>query len=265
MEQLLDDLTDLGLSGYEAAVYMTLLGRGGLAPAEVASRARVPRQRVYDVLESLAQKGLCAFRDTAPKTYFAVDPALALETLSQQRAEALERERERTAAKARSLIAELLPVFQAGRGQNDPLRYIEVLSDPDRIAAQALEFARSSQRQVNACIRRPLIISQEQNWRFLREPLARGVVYRALYERAVLDDEELREWMTTFREWGQMIRIVEQLPVKMHAFDNNTALLSMQDPVGGPPSFTAISIRHEGTVAFLNMAFEHLWEQGETF
>lgn len=71
--------------------------------------------------------------------------------------------------------------------------------------------------------------------------------------------------MKTFRGWGQQIRLVSELPVKMNAFDDEAVLLSMQDPVGGPPSFTALAIRHRGTVAFLNLAFERLWEQGETF
>lgn len=51
----------------------------------------------------------------------------------------------------------------------------------------------------------------------------------------------------------------------MNAVDSEAALLSMQDPVGGPPSFTAITVRHRGTVTFLNMAFERLWEQAQPF
>jgi sugar-specific transcriptional regulator TrmB len=263
VEPLLDALSELGLNGYESAAYLALLARSGLAPTELAIRAKVPRQRIYDVLESLAHKGLCTSRDTTPRTYYAVTPTLALEGLSQQRAAALEMEREKTARTAQELIAQLLPIFQTGRGQNDPLAYIEVLSEPSRIAARALELARSAQRSVNSCIRRPLILSREQNWRFIQEPLQRGVCYRALYETSASDDAELREWMITFQEWGQQIRLVPVLPVKMNSFDEQAALLSMQDPVGGPPSFTALAIRHPGTVAFLNMAFERLWDQGQ--
>jgi len=263
MEPFIDALSELGLSGYEAAVYLALLARGGLTPTELAGRAKVPRQRVYDVLENLAGKGLCTSRDTTPKTFFAIDPTLAVEGLSQQRAAVLERERRKAAGTAQELILHLLPLFEAGRGQNDPLAYIEVLTEPSRIATRALEFASAAKVSVNSCIRRPLIISEEQNWRFIREPLQRGLHYRALYETSALEDEELREWMRTFREWGQQISLIPELPVKMNAFDAEAALLSMQDPVGGPPSFTAITIRHRGTVAFLNMAFEHLWEQAK--
>ena len=260
VEHLLDNLTDLGLNGYEAAVYLALLGRTGMTPTELAARAKVPRQRIYDVLGALAEKGLCVSRDTAPKTFFGVDPALGLEALSRRRAEALEREREQTARLAHDLIPQLMPLFQAGRGQSDPLAYIEVLSDPDRIAARALDLARAARVRVNSCIKRPLILSPEQNWRFLREPLAHGALYRAVYERAALEDETVREWITTFRAAGQQVRIAEDVPLKMQAFDGEAVLLSMQDPVGGPPAFTALAIRHRGTVALLNMAFERLWE-----
>jgi predicted transcriptional regulator len=265
MEHQIENLTELGLSGYEAAVYLALLARGGMTPSELSTRARIPRQRIYDVLESLTAKGLCTGRDTTPKTYFGGDPSLVLESLSQRRALELERERERTARRVHDLIAELAPVFEAGRDQNDPLSYIEVLGDTGRIAARALELARSAESCVNSCIKRPLILSPEQNWRFLREPLSHGVLYRAVYERSALEDAELRDWMTTLNGWGQQIRIAEELPIKMQAFDEDAALLSMQDPVGGPPSFTALVIRHRGTVAFLNMAFERLWQQSEPF
>lgn len=263
MDSNQNDLVSLGLNGYEAAAYLALLGRGGLTPTELSARAKVPRQRVYDVLESLAGKGLCSVRDTSPKTYFAVDPAKALEALSQQRALELQRERERTEQQAQSLIDRLGPLFQAGRSEVDPLQYVEVLTGPERIEARAFSLAQSAQRCVNSLIMRPLILSSEHNWRFLTVPLEKGLRYRALYERAALEDVELRGWMEELGRRGQQIRLVAELPLKMQAFDDEVALLSMQDPVGGPPSFTALAIRHRGTVALLNLAFERLWDEGE--
>ena len=263
MEHLLDHLSELGLTGYEALVYLALLSRAGLSPVELAGRAKVPRQRIYDVLEALSQKGLCLSRDTSPRTYFGIDPTIALEHLSRQKAEKLEREREQAARTARDLIAELTPLFQAGGGLDNPLNYIEILGDPNGIAARALELARAARVRVNSCIKLPLIMSAEQNWRFLREPLAHVALYRALYEGAALETPQIQEWIDTYRETGQQIRIADAIPVKMQAFDDHTVMLSMQDPVGGPPSFTMAVIRHPGTVEFLNMAFERLWENSD--
>jgi hypothetical protein len=259
------DLSSLGLNGYESSVYVALLGRSGLTSSEAANRARIPRQRIYDILQSLESKGLCTARDTSPKTFYPVDPGIALPVLSQLRAGELERERRAIAESASLLAATLGPLFLAGLGQNDPLQYVEILADPIRIATRATALAGAAKIHVNSLIKRPLILSSEQNREYLHAPLERGIRYRALYEHAAREDAELSEWMADLSAKGQEVRLAESLPVKMQAFDDEIALLSMQDPVGGPPSFTALAIRHRGTVALLNLAFERLWEQGEPY
>jgi hypothetical protein len=168
-------------------------------------------------------------------------------------------------ASAVELAGLLGPIFQAGRAENDPLQYVEALCDAARISARAVELAGASRSHVNSLVARPMILSSEQNRRFLHVPLERGVRYRALYERSALEDEELRGWMDELERLGQEIRVVETLPVKMQAFDDEVVLLSMKDPVGGSPTFTALAIRHRGAVALLNLAFERLWEEGQPY
>ncbi len=265
MEKLISALSELGLTSYEAATYLALLGRSSFTSTELAARAKIPRQRIYDVLASLEDKGLCLSRDTSPRSFIGIAPQIALEALNQQRADEFERERQRMVQQASVLIEELNPIYQVGRGHNDPLGYIDVLGDPSRIAHKALELAQSVRFRVNSCIKRPFILTKEQNWQFMRSPLKRGVIYRAIYETSALDDEELRVWLTTLSKWGQEIRLISELPTKMQAFDDDTVLVSMQDPVGGPPSFTALAIRHRGMVTMMNLAFEQLWSKSEPF
>lgn len=262
-DELTTALAEMGLTGYESAAYLALLGRSSFTPTELARRAKIPRQRVYDVLDSLEAKGLCVCRDTSPRTCVALDPARALEVLRERRVHNLERERQVVDRRALELMEELAPLYQAGRDESHPFSYIDVLADQASIAAHALELAGGTRNRLNSCIKRPLILNQEQNWRFIREPLSRGVDYRAVYEAAALEDEELSAWMATFSAWGQKIRVVNRLPLKMQAFDDEAVLLSMQDPVGGPPSFTAVAIRHRGMVEMMNLAFEALWESAE--
>ncbi len=259
------ELAELGLNAYEGSVYLALLGRSGQTSTQLATRAGVPRQRIYDVLGSLEEKGLCTGRDTTPRTFYAADPRKALPALSARRAAELQRERERAQTVAAALVEQLGPMFLAGKRERDPLQYVEALADPARIAARAVELAGAARRHVSSLIKRPLIISPEQNRAFLHVPLDRKVRYRALYDDAALDDAELRAWMDELGPKGQEIRTVPSLPVKLQLFDDEVALLSMQDPVGGPPSFTAIVIRHRGAVALLNLAFEALWAQGAPY
>ena len=252
-------MTALGLNAYEASVYMALLGRPELASADIARRAGVPRQRVYDVLGSLVSKGLCLARDTVPRTYIAVDPRIALDLLVQDRTAALEKQRAEARALAELLTAQLAPVFAAGRGQNDPLAYVEVLSGPSRIAHRALALAEAAKKSVNSCIKRPIILSHEQNMTFMKAPLGRGIRYRALFDAESMEDAEFLGWMNQFGGLGLETRITTELPLKMQAFDDEVVLISMQDPTGGEPSFTAVAIHNRGAVAMFNLAFEHLW------
>ncbi len=258
-------LTALGLTAYEAGAYAALLGRPELSPAEIAGRAGIPRQRVYDVLGTLAAKGLCTVRDKTPKTYVAVDPALALDLLAQERSAVLARQQEEARTLAARLTRELGPVFASGRGQNDPLAYVEVLSGPTRIAHRALALAAAATRSVNSCIRQPMILSEDQNRTFMQAPLGRGLAYRALCDNGILEDSGLRDLLGRFRGQGLEVRVAPELPLKMQAFDDEVALLSMQDPAGGPPSFTAVVIHNRGVVSMLNLAFECLWAGAEPF
>ncbi|MDR3438027.1 helix-turn-helix domain-containing protein [Telmatospirillum sp.] len=258
-------LISLGLNAYEAAAYVALLGRPELSSSEVATLANVPRQRIYDILASLIAKGLCIARETTPKTYFACSPETALDLLAGERVAALERQQRDIEATAARAAAELLPIFAAGRGQTDPLAYVGVLSGTTRIAQQALALAQAAKISVKSCIKRPMILSKEQNWTFLKAPLGRGLTYRALCDADLLDDAELLDWMNQFRDWGLAIRVVPELPLKMQAFDEETVLISMQDPTAGQPSFTAITVHNRGLVAMLNLAFEHLWDAALPF
>lgn len=262
---LVTALSELGLTSYEAAAYLTLLGRNSFTPTELATQAKIPRQRIYDVLSSLESKGLCLSRDTSPRAFAAIDPDLALVALNQHRAAEFERERQRVSQRSAELITELGPLYQAGRDHTDPLSYIEVLGDPIRISVKALELARLARFRVNSCIKNPMILTPEQNLKFLREPLKRGIAYRAIYETSALEDQELRSLLTTCHQWGQEIRLISEMPLKMQAFDDDVVLVSMQDPVGGPPSFTALTIRHPGMVVMMNLAFDRLWEKSEPF
>ncbi len=57
-----DRLVRLGLTTYEARAYVTLVRRDSFTAAQIARTAGLPRQRIYDVLASLVEKGLASAR-----------------------------------------------------------------------------------------------------------------------------------------------------------------------------------------------------------
>lgn len=50
-------LQQVGLNAYEARSYLVLLGHPRFKALELAARAHVPRQKIYEVLDSLVEKG----------------------------------------------------------------------------------------------------------------------------------------------------------------------------------------------------------------
>ncbi|MBM3282350.1 MAG: hypothetical protein FJY86_03355 [Candidatus Diapherotrites archaeon] len=82
MNAALDEfLTKLGLTEYEVKALSTLFALREADSPDVAKAAQVPKTRVYDVLDSLVEKGLVVKMATRPKKYRALSPNEALQKL----------------------------------------------------------------------------------------------------------------------------------------------------------------------------------------
>lgn len=264
-EALLHRLNELGLTTYEAAVYLALLERADYTPADLAQRAAVPRQRIYDVLSSLEEKGFCLTKSTRPRMYSGVDPAIALEHYRSAKERQLSEESARIRSLAATAAEELSSIYRSGLVKNDPFRYLEVLRTAGTIAQRAVDIAKETTTCVNSFVKLPLILTGEQNNRFIHEPLKRGILYQSVYEESFLESEGGYDFARACYDLGQQVRVSAHLPVKMQVFDDRVALLSLQDPVGGIPSFTALLLHHVGMVETLNITFESIWNQAEPF
>lgn len=263
-EAQIDQLIGLGLNRYEATAYSSLLGRQGYTPAQVGAYAGVPRQRIYDVLAALSVRGLCIERHVGgQRLFYAVDPAVALPALIDERRRQSEAEHERLQGQAAALVRMLAPAFAAGSDVVDPLDYVDVLLDRRRVSERALSMAQVAEREICVLFKLPLVGGEAENFAEVRVPRERGVRYRALYERTLLDDETLRGWVRQFVRWGQEIRVVPNLPLKCNLYDGRAALLSLENPVTGTPSLTALCVTHPGLAQMLTIAFEGMWAQGE--
>ncbi|GEM_PF-3227236 len=73
-ERTMRALRNLGLSSYEARVYVTLVRSGALTASEVSSQSRIPFSRVYDVLAALERGGWITIEQGRPKRYVPKSP-----------------------------------------------------------------------------------------------------------------------------------------------------------------------------------------------
>jgi sugar-specific transcriptional regulator TrmB len=86
-----ESLEQLGLSNYEARVFVALQRLGVATAREVHETAEVPRSQVYGAAEALEERGLVELQQSTPKRYRPVSLAAAEERLASR----LDRERDR--------------------------------------------------------------------------------------------------------------------------------------------------------------------------
>lgn len=79
--EILSALRDLGLTGSEARVYVALVARGVSSATDIARDARVPHPRIYDIMASLAAKGLVEIQTGKRRKYKAIEPDVAFKRI----------------------------------------------------------------------------------------------------------------------------------------------------------------------------------------
>ena len=95
---------------------------------ELAARAHVPRQKIYEILDSLVEKGFARVVQEKTKLFSAVEPGMAIPSYLLRRRQLLEHELAEQSHSADSLIDELKNVYaqgQVGRGTLDYLRIVD--------------------------------------------------------------------------------------------------------------------------------------------
>ncbi|HII38523.1 TPA: TrmB family transcriptional regulator [Candidatus Micrarchaeota archaeon] len=85
--EILDGLRKLGLNQYEARAYHALHSSDTSTAGELSETAELPRPRVYDVLNSLQEKGFVVLQPGRPVRYAALPLDEAIKTLGKQKQE----------------------------------------------------------------------------------------------------------------------------------------------------------------------------------
>lgn len=256
---LASELTRLGLTSYEARAYVALLGRHSFTAAQVARQAELPRQRIYDVLESLVGKGMAAARPGQVIKYAATEPGPAIERLVATRRNELKRLEEAASRTAESLSA----AFAAGREHSDPLEYIEVLREPRAINARFDELQAAARKEILVFTRPPYAKPPQENIEGLE--VTRRIEARSLYEASVFDDPAVVAGVRRFIRAGEKARVVDSLPLKLVIIDSAIVMFGMQDPVASGSDLTIMVVDHPSLAAVLRMAFDAYWASGIDF
>src|SRR5713226_1226312 len=109
-------LQAMGLNAYEARSYLVLVGHPRFKALELAARAHVPRQKIYEVLDSMVEKGFAQVIQEKTKLFSAIEPNLAIPGYLARRAQTVERELTEQSRMADGLVIDLTAAYFEGQG-----------------------------------------------------------------------------------------------------------------------------------------------------
>ena len=253
-------LQQLGLNAYESRSYLVLLGHPRFKALELAARAHVPRQKIYEVLDSLVEKGFAQVVQERTKLFSAVEPSLAIPGyLSRQRL-ALEQELADHGRTGAALTGELTALYSEGQGGRGTLDYLRIVSEPAQTAAEYRRMLANVKTDYLEFSRPPYAVDPLKE-QMVKQAAGNGVRCRLLIEAARLDEEH-RQRLADYAAVGVEVRVADSLPMKLAVFDGERGLVALLDPVITKPAWTTVVFEHEGMGEAMQGLFEVHWRKG---
>lgn len=265
MEELIEKLQELGLSGRESEIYLALLSNRELSAPEVAKITSVTRTKTYEILQNLVKKGVCNERyKNGMKVFSSVEPVIAIQNILSVYENELSRKK-RIADKFKDT---LVKIHMNKAGKNDPLDYIEVLTDIGQIRERWLTIQKNTKHELLLFTKPPYTAALEENVEAEAEVLKSKIIDKSIYEfNNVNSEEEIKNLINTieaYQKIGEQARIIKELPMKLAISDETITMLALTDRISMEPSITTMIIDHPKFAKAQKKVFESYWKEAIT-
>jgi sugar-specific transcriptional regulator TrmB len=254
-------LQQIGLNAYEARSYLVLVGHPRFKALELAARSHVPRQKIYEVLDSLVEKGFAQVVQEKTKLFSAVEPSLAIPSYLARREQALQQEVTEQSRLASGLIDDLKIAYSEGQGGRGTLDYLRIVSEPGQTALQYRKML-SDVRQEYLEFSRPPYAVDPLDEQLVKQARLRGVTCRILLEAGNLDEVH-QQRLEEYTAAGVEVREAQSLPMKLCVFDASYGMIALLDPVITKPTWTSVVFEHSGMAEAMKGLFEDYWRRAE--
>jgi sugar-specific transcriptional regulator TrmB/DNA-binding CsgD family transcriptional regulator len=250
------DLAGIGITADAERVYRYLLAHQEALAADVATSLSADRDTIDAAIQTLADQRLIRF--TAHRGLHAVDPAVGVERLVEERLARLNEEL-RAAADTRGYISALTALRQAPAAAN-PALDIEKVEGLDEVRSRLEDLAFFAHDEVlSAQPGDVLTVDMLEAARPLDlRCLRRGVTLRTVAHARAVQDRPVAEYVLELIELGAEIRLVEHPIERMVIFDRSVAVVPF-DP--GSSARGAVVVRQPGLVASMVALFDRIWER----
>jgi sugar-specific transcriptional regulator TrmB len=264
-ERLWPRLQQLGLNAYEARTYLVLLGHPRFKAMEAAARANVPRQKIYEVLDSLYEKGFAEVLQEKTKSFSAVEPAVAIPAFLSRKQRELAEQVEEQQRQASHVVRALEALCAHGIAERANLDYLRIINEAAQTASHFRDMLESAREEYIEFARPPYAVDPLDEL-LVRQACQRGVRIRLLIEPhnpelepQLRQAQEYRNRLLEYLDAGVEIRELAELPMKLALFDGRQGILALPDPLATRQTWTAIRFDHAGFASAMRELFELRW------
>lgn len=258
------ELKSLGLSENEAKTYLTLLAKSSMTVGEISQVSSVPRPKLYEILTKLIAKGLCTEKIGKVKRYRVVDPNIATEKLIRDYQAQLEQKK----IIAQNFSYAVKSIYQQNMKKTDPLDYIQILREKDRIGEKFRSLEKNSISEILSFTKGPYALPLANNLSEEIKILKKKVNIRAVYEyKGITSESEKEEFINIISRYisaGEKARVIQKLPMKLAIFDEKITMFALEDPISLKQSITTMIITHPVFANALKNVFESTWQKAMT-
>jgi DNA-binding NarL/FixJ family response regulator len=245
-------LESVGLDPVEERVYRFLVTTAEADVTDLVRKLDIDAETAEAVLVSMRDRGL--IRETSPdgRRFTAVAPDIVLGSRLLHHQQSLDW--------ARREVEQLSEEYRGNARRRDAGRLVEVL--PNRLAIREQLYhtqANAREEVLYFCKGRPMVMQATEND---EEPAAllRGVAYRVVYERDLLEEPGMQANVAYGVKLGEQARAVPWLPVRLTVVDRKIGVLPLVQEAGISEP-TAALVRSGQLLDALIALFEGYWDR----
>ncbi|MFE0513110.1 helix-turn-helix domain-containing protein [Streptomyces sp. NPDC058964] len=240
-------LAAIGLDETHESAYRALVSVGAADVPDLARRLTLAEHDTERALRRLERHGLAAQSSARPGRWVAAPPGVALGALLTQQRHELEK-----AELAAALLAEEYRAAAAEPAVHD---LVEVVTGAPAVAQRFLQLQLGASDQVCALVTGdPVVVSGVDN-DAEEQAAGRGVRYRVVVERSVLDLPDGIAELTAALSRDERVRVVDRVPTKLVIADRALAMV----PLTSSAEPAALVVHASGLLELLSGLFESVW------
>ncbi|MCB9893412.1 MAG: TrmB family transcriptional regulator [Planctomycetes bacterium] len=250
-DEWVQKLKKMGLSGYEAQVYLALLGETRAPASRVVRKSGVPQSKVYGALNSLVERGFAEQVLGDVKLYRGIPPQQAFENY-------------------RRSVEESLTESLADMKELDSKAPDTPTDDPGSLGIRLVRSGQivgvvedafdAVEEELIIAVRAPMVMGPDTPTD--KRMLERGVKLRYLIDEEILHDAVYGpQVVQNAEDLGDSVRFIKHVPLRFMVMDGRTAMIELAEEDN---STMGLVVPNKGLAENMRILFDGLWEQAKT-